>query len=482
MAFETLSTKLTPALPQVISRNLISHTAAEDPFTENWTRTARGVMNPDGIGRNWTVTVPFEVPQVAGAIEYGEVDQADEYGDSTYSSPGWVTNQIGTYPGLDKQSLIGLDDMTLTLKKMKANLGLPIQLLQAETLTAMAVPLFKRNIMAAVRQFSLVDLYSLYVEDTNKSLAAIASSSFSLSNRAVTFTPSGGPSFRFIRGMYYDIYDSTGATKRNSNFLIRCKKVDHKAGTVMLTDPTGANDLSAAGIIDTDIVVLRASKGTLPKGLNHFVKNSGSILGVSLTDYPELKSYQRDLGSATLTAAVLLEVITKYIEEYGSVRLMGVTTPQVINKHLEEFDAVTNGVSPSQFQRQGAALDRKPGFKQVVLEFQIGSMMVPIYGSPYQQAQTLHIVNADEGNLVIYSPPRVGELGEMSDYPSIVQFLYSYGGGSPFGNVGVASPGSGMVEATEWLQAPCYAIYERFMRMPAGIKLTTIGHSSATYS
>lgn len=481
MAFETLSTKLTPILPQVISRNYVSHTIAEDPFTENWTRTARGVMNPDGIGRNWTVTVPFEVPQVAGAIEYGEVDTPDEYGDSAYTSPGWITNQIGTYPGLDKQSLVGLDDMTLTLKKMKANLGLPIQLLQAETLSAMAVPLFKRNIMAAVRQFSLVDLFSLYVEDTNKSLCAIASSAFSLSNRAVTFTPSGSQSFRFIRGMYYDIYDSTGTTKRNKNFTIRCKKVDHKAGTVMLTDPTGSNDLSAAGVIDTDIVVARASKGKLPLGLNHFIKSSGTVLGVSLSDYPELKSYVRDLSSATLTAAVLLEVLTKYIEEYGAVRLMGVTTPQVINKHLEEFDAVSSGNSPSVFQRQGAALDRKPGFRQVILEFQIGNQIVPIYGSPYQAPQTLHIVNADEGNLVIYSPPRVGELGQMSDYPSIVQFLYSYAGGSPFGNVGVAST-SGVVEATEWLQAPCYAIYERFCRMPAGIKLTSIGHSSATYS
>ena len=468
-------------MPNVIDHNVVTMTAAIDPFSEEWTRTAEGVYSPDGVGLNWQVSVPVEYPQVAGAVEFGDVDTADEYMDSTYAGIGWVPNNIGTYPGLDKMALVGMDDEVLTLIKVRGAFALPSMLLQAQTLSAQAADLIRRNLLAAVRHFAMADLQSLYVEDTNKSIAAIASIAFSSSNRIMTFTPSSSTSFRFIRNAFYDVYDSTGTTKRNTGFKLMCKFVDHKLNTVTLADPSGANDLSAAGIVNTDIIVLRASKGKLPLGMNAFIKATGTVLGINVVSNPELKSWVRDLGGATLSNSVLLEVFGKYFKEYGPCRLIGAATPEIINKHLEEFDAVTAGASASQYKRQGEALDRRPGTKNVVLEVQYGTWTIPIYGAVAQQPQTVHFVNADPGNLMIYSPPTVDEFGQHADFPRIVQFVNSMYGGSIFGNALYTPPG-GSAEVSDWSSAPCYAIYNRMMRKPAGIKLTTVGHLSNTWT
>ena len=110
----------------------------------------------------------------------------------------------------------------------------------------------------------------------------------------ITLKSSDGAIKGFTRNMLIDIYDSTGTTVRNTGGPMVVTAVDYLDNKLTLTlvkDQSGGTDIT----IDTtagaeDQLYLWNSKDNLPKGLEYFIKNSGTLFKMSLSDYPELKS------------------------------------------------------------------------------------------------------------------------------------------------------------------------------------------------
>lgn len=459
-------------LPQVIGPGSFHLASTMDGFYSMVVQTTDNVVPGQGIGRDWTVLEPISIG-AAGAVRFEEIEDPDTLQDSTYTNKQWVPNKVKTYPGLDEMSLVGFDNMSMKLIEQKGNIAFPRELLAANTLPAVVLDVIELNIQNHVQLKAKSELTSFYtVDDTNKTLGAVSGSvTFASSNRIATFAITSGRIFNFCEGEYVDAYDSTGVTKRNSNFKIFVQKVDPFGGTITVADPSGGNDLSAAGLTTGDLLVIRGSKGIGLQGLNTWIKNTGTLLGISLTDIPRLKSYLATI-SGVLTESVLNKSFGKYFDALGPLLKYGVTTTEVINKHMDDLTAPqANALTRQSFDRQGKPLDRVGGYSGFYHDF--GGVRIFIFASAYCDSGSFYSCITDNGNIRRYVPPRVRGMGSHPDFGSEVEFILAYDTGNQiFGNVS-ANPSGTSVVPTNWFQAPWSAVFNRMARRPQGIKLSS---------
>lgn len=101
-------------------------------------------------------------------------------------------------------------------------------------------------------------------------------------------------------GMQFDIYDSTGATQRNSTALV-VVSTDYATRTISWSGTTTTN------IAADDVVWLYNSKGKEPVGLMKQSNNTGTLFGIDASVYSKWEGNEFSAGSAALTAAKLIK-------------------------------------------------------------------------------------------------------------------------------------------------------------------------------
>lgn len=477
-------------LPDVIQSGSISYMNTADAFYQNvFTTSERVVPAAGAIGRSWQVIQPIDVG-VAGAFKYRNINHSDELQPNT--GIPWVAKSVRTYQTLDELSMIGYENLTMQLIEGVGNFALPHYLLRADLLSAVVVDLIAKNINGVVRNKGSAELQSFYTtDDTNKTLATINGSvtlggGSPVANSIATFSIDDGRIYMFTEGMFLSAYDSTGTVQRHAGVKLLVIRVDPVAETLTVADPTGQTALSA--LADNDILVRADSLGIGLQGLNTWTKNTGTVLGLSLSSNPRLKSLVKGMSSAILTETVLNETFGKYYDAFGPLLSKAVTTTGVINKHyadLVTFDGATStsDLGTYQIQRQGQAVDRVTGYKMsggVGIRHVCGGKSIDIYASQYQDKGVFHSVITDNANIKRYVPPRVGGMGSNSQFGSEVEFIYGYdNGGSIFAPITTTVPGATGIAVSDHVQAPFSAVMNRMAQRVNGIKLTGLAELDA---
>lgn len=135
----------------------------------------------------------------------------------------------------------------------------------------------------------------------------------------ITLSSSNGAIRGFVRNMLLDVYDTTGATKRNTGGPLLVNYVDYQTNTIKVTLTQDQNKVNNAvpdiAMAATDVIYLWNSKGNMPYGLDYFTKNSGTIFKCNLANYPELKS--KISGNSGTLRAPTEEVINLFLDSWA---------------------------------------------------------------------------------------------------------------------------------------------------------------------
>jgi hypothetical protein len=124
-----------------------------------------------------------------------------------------------------------------------------------------------------------------------------------------------------LEGAAIDAYDSTLATKRNSNALIAVDKVEYNTadGTMTVTLSGNTADLDAIG--SGDVFVLRGQVGGSMDGTDKIATNSGSLFGISAATYSTWKANAGTAGSAALTMQKVMKAAGQIAMRVGKMPL-----------------------------------------------------------------------------------------------------------------------------------------------------------------
>ena len=171
-------------------------------------------------------------------------------------------------------------------------------------------------------------------------------------------------------GGYVDIYDTTGATKRNATGTFQITAVNPDTGTISITATVGAEKTAIAA---TDFIVPRGGKTEWAPGLDYFITQSaagGTVLGISAATNGLWKASTQAVGGA-LNFLKIIEGAIKSMTKSGmrdlSLLLSAFTWTDVMNEqaalrvYQDQYKGeFQNGAGKLQFLTAGGKLTIEP--------------------------------------------------------------------------------------------------------------------------
>jgi hypothetical protein len=110
-----------------------------------------------------------------------------------------------------------------------------------------------------------------------------------------------------MEGAAIDVYDVTGATKRNSNAVVEVAGINPDLRQVLVSG--NATDLTA--IVATDFIVPVLAKGQQMTGLDAQLLNTGTLFGISAATYSTWKPNTYDCENTPLSLLTILAAMSK---------------------------------------------------------------------------------------------------------------------------------------------------------------------------
>jgi hypothetical protein len=442
---EELSPSVTDLLPKI------------DPVSQKFVRDEFSATR-EGIGRDWKVYHEF-FTSVGGAFEWKAATGGDLATGPTTSN---VYDTPRNFPTYSEAPNVGSTSRYLTLVQGAGTMVLPIQLFQTDQLSAMVTKYISKAIQGVARNVANYQVISLFKADSYSSIAHIDGSitNGTTGDDDATFAVDGGRIRQFYEGMLVDIFDSSGANQRNSTDYCIVDSVDRLNKTIKV-QLIGSSPTFDVNLADDDIIVPRASKSLGPSGWEDWIVDSGSLYNMSLTTYPQLKSYlATSVGS--LDEWALSSYIGAFDDAYGTLVELDtiLTTGGVTREYLEQTGSF------SAYQRQGAALNMQGGWSDIGYMYNGRKMDWMI--SQNCPSGVMYIIKTGDGNLKEYVPPRIPSAGTKEGFAGDIQFLAPLAGSSS-----IFLPARGASgEATELVEAPFFCFKERAPEMPQSIKLS----------
>ncbi|MHC4508023.1 MAG: hypothetical protein ACYTAO_03565 [Planctomycetota bacterium] len=403
-------------LPSIYERGVI-----KDPVYAMARRTWSNVVRNEGIGRDYKVKKVWGLG-LAGGGSFGSPLGSDMVNDSTWSFSAFGTPE--TWPGYDEVSAPTFLTSEVQLVKHKLNLFVPRDILQTDRLNSSigaVMPFYVRGLSKLALQQELGTFYS--TAPSTVALAALGNVSATVTNvsgdtSAINVDISGASSsgatgriHRLEKGQLVDLYDATGTTKRNSNFLIFVDNVDYEAQVVRLRridggelqDTTtlngGVTYNDDATPPDDDIIVLKDSVGFTPGTMAAWVADGTDItdfFGITVANHSEYKSIKRDISAAPLTESLLNRNVGYFKESFRDSDLpRAVTTNGVLLGFIDNIDSLVQGGTegptdnkgtyPGRFkyERNGRAVEVEAGWD--VFNYRYGGRKMDIHTSTYME-------------------------------------------------------------------------------------------------
>lgn len=421
------------------------------------------------MGRDWKVKHTYVTSLAGKIVAYNTTGEGAIYGAGTDPVIRVNGTAPATFPTLDGTPQPGYMQTELTLARWKGNTFLPSQYLRADQLESLIDSPVGTILKQTALGIATVKANQFFATDSFRSFGSIG---------AITGTHAGGTEGntddvtvkftlgtadrirKFQPGLEVDIYDATGATKRNGNGACYVKVVDPINNEVTISHSDGAAVFSSQ-CVATDIVVLKDSKAAGPAAMDDFLLASGTIspLSLSVDTNPTFKSVVvANLGGA-LTEADLRKYVGGFIDIYGTSMAPDtlLTTQGVLNAYVAETDDMW------QFGIQGQPLRKEGGFELGGYNYDGTSMKFQI--SPLMKKGNLRGVRL-ANNWKRYVPPRLPKAGSNKFFNNDIEFVAPLGGAQ-----GIWLFVTYNDQITDWSQAPYECVEQYAPEQIQGIKI-----------
>ena len=435
-----------------------------DPVYKKIRSTSMGVER-DGLGRDWKFIQTFETGlsgayaiRAAGGSTVNALTQT-----STFDAPQG-------FPTYSEATATNFLQRTITLKEGYGNIAVPHQYLRADQLTASIGSAVRALFRGTAKKVAHTHAVHFYMTDaTNFAIGDVGTVATTASNNGTTAvtidfdttdTASSGMINRFFPGMLVDIYDSSATTQRNSSFLVVVDIVDYLAGTVIFKSVNGSSTITFS---DNDIVVFKDSLQQGFSGLESWIKNSGSVFGITLASFPQFKSHIPSAINNILTEQTLNQHYALMAERYGVTLLpdANITTAGVTVSMVNDLDS-----DVTRFNRQGQSLSLAAGFSDVGYEY--NGKPTDWLISNYCERKTLYGVQLGNDNIKRYVPPAIPGTASEGLFDGSVEFVAPLGGFKGVMMQSRLSTGA----AGDGLEAPFVCVQEVCPRNVQSLKLS----------
>ena len=480
-------------IQEILNKNIEVFLPAMDPAWRDTTVTSQGVGQASLIGRDMKI-LKIYMGSMAGVLEMADGrDNFVLYGDNTITNVSDKLQTQGltnTWPDATDGALARPYRLGIGMKAMVSNLLVTLGEMQAEATPAFIGEILAPKLEGHARLIAHTLCNYWYMSDnSNYSLGSVASRSGSFStNTTITFTPGQNNIDRYAVGMRVDIYDSTGATRRNENGGTRqsafVSKVDEVANTVTIT-VVGFNcfdnGTGARNIVNTDIVTFANSKGYGIAGINSWLKSSGNLLGadydstnaIDVGVHPEFKSFFKS-SVGTLTEHKLRQYLRGFHrakEKYGQYMDCLIASDGVW------LNYETQKIGQYNLDRTGKLSSLTNEGSQEGFKFTFDGRTYTGYTSNYIENGTVYGLRKGGANWKKYVPPSPKGTQKFDKAEAFIPFEFvapALGYSTIKVPITKTSGASGNSLLTEGAQMPGMLRMQLVPDQPAGMKLTGV--------
>lgn len=495
----TISDAIELTIEQRIVPTIFESLWAQDPVYPMIQKSSTNVVKNSVIGRGWKVQKTWRTG-VAGGAKFTSVA-----GGSVVSGPSNfnVYDTPQTFQAVDETSAPAFIQSNVTLIEHRGNFYLPQQLLRADRLNSSIGSVVAQNLKGVAELLAQQEASLFYsASATTGELADIGDTSAQVTNKTspaadtavMTFVLDGtdstsGRVHRFRSGMMVDLYDSTGATKRNTGFGLVVDNVDPLADSIDLrridggtfqtsTTLTGGVTYAGAGG-DNDIIVIKDSVNVTPKGLESWIADGTTVtsfFGIDVRNFGQYKSYLPSAISAALTENILNKYFAKFFEAFPGKKLdTAITTMGVLIGFIDNLDTglpgnATPNAGRMRYDRNGQALEIEAGWESI--KYRFASRSVDLYTSTYCAFGTLYAGHIKNGGITRYVPPAIPGSKQDSRFGAEVEFIAPLGGAGMQGIFKHAHSSAGAT--TDFVEAPFVRQWNCMPTNPNWLKLRSI--------
>lgn len=491
----SISDSVQLTLEQKIVPTIFESLWALDPIYPMIARSSTNVVRNRGIGRGWNVLKTWVAGLAGGAKFTSPVGGNVVSGTNNFTM--YDTPQ--SFQAVDEVSAPAFIQTTIQLVEHRGNFYLPHQILRADRLNASIGSVVAQNLKGVGDLLAQQEAAVFYSTDTtNFALGDLGTTASNVSNKSgdtaavevdLSGTNASGRVHRFRAGMLVDLYDSTGATKRNTNFYVAVDNVDPLADTITLrrvdggslqtTTTLGGGVTWAGSGGDNDIIVIKDSVGVAPNSLESWIADGSTVtdfFGITIADNSQFKSYVPSAINAALTESTLNRHFAKFYESFPGKKLdAAITTMGVLIGFIDNLDTYNSAVADQpgryRYDRNGRALEVDAGWES--FRYRFASRPCEIYTSTYANSGTLYAGKLKNGGITRYVPPSIPGAKVDSRFGTEVEFIAPIGGSGGYqGIFKHAHGGSGAT--TDFLEAPFVRQWNCMPTQPNFMKLGTI--------
>lgn len=469
-----------------IQRGIPSSLPELDPLFAALFTKSQGVTR-EGIGQDFKVLHTFR-DSIGGAFEWAAPGGPQPVQGITHS----VRHTVEEYPGHEDMVTPGHVRKTITLAKGKGNMLVPQEFLTAATLGTSVGDPGQEIITGTAENAALAEIQSWYATSSKKEIATIPTGGVSFSsnrgtNDRATIIVSGNSVRNFYNGLMVDIYDTTGATKRNSSPCVidGVRTLPDDANDsggygqiIVQSTATTAENLSTAGVVVTDIIVRKGSISKGPLGPEEWLVTTGSPFGINVATYQQFQSIVKSVSGA-FTDPVFNRYAGRFFQAYGMRDFPDtvITSVGVENVYVENSDGL------ARFERNGKPFMIAVGFEVGESPITFQGKRLALHISSFMPSSSDVTASAPTGgrmwmlklrnqNVVRYVPPRIAQSKTHPQFNSEIEFLYALGGPN-----GIFKPYHSNSKSTNMQEAPYFRYVAYCPKFMPGIKLTGLQES-----
>jgi hypothetical protein len=467
-----------------------------DPIYPMMARSSTSVVRNRGIGRGWNVLKTW-VSGIAGGAKF-----TSPLGGNIVSGPDNFTmyDTPQSFQAVDEVTAPAFIQTTIQLVEHRGNFYLPHQIMRADRLNASIGSVVAQNLKGVGTLLAQQEASVFYSTDTSTyALGDLGTTTASVANKSgdtaavevdLSATNASGRVHRFRQGQLVDLYDSTGATKRNSSFYIAVDNVnplDNKItlrrvdGGTFQTTTTLAGGITYAGSGgNNDVIVIKDSVSVAPNSLESWIASSvttpDTFFGISVADFGQFRSYVPSAINAALTESTLNRHFAKFYESFPGKKLdSAITTMGVLIGFIDNLDTYNAAVAdqPGRFRydRNGQPLTVEAGFE--AFRYRFASRPCNIWTSTYAASGNFYAGKLANGGITRYVPPSLPGAKVDARFGTEVEFVAPIGGSGGYqGIFKHAHGGSGAT--TDFLEAPFVRQWNCMPDQPNFMKLSGI--------
>jgi len=480
-------------IQEILNKNIEVFLPALDPAWRDTTVTSQGVGQASLIGRDMKI-LKIYMGSMAGVFEGGANANFTLLGDTVANVGDKMQRQsiTQTWPDATDGAMARPYRLGIQMKAMVSNLLVTLGEMQAEATPAFIGEVIAPKLEGHARLIAHTLCNYWYMQDNANfkigTISAITGLTFS-TDTTFSFTPSELNIDRYAVGMRVDIYDTTGATRRNQSGGVRTPTyitaVDEIQNTVSVR--VVGQDVSGT-VVNTDTIRFANSANSSPAGFGiaginswlRYAAGSGDdafLLGndrdtsneINVNTHPEFKSFYKS-GVGTLTEHKLRQYLRGFHrakEKYGQyvdclIASDGVWLNYEAQKIGQYMLDRTNRLSS--LTNEGS----QEGFK-----FTFDGRTYTGYTSNYIESGTVYGIRKGGSNWKKYVPPSPKGTQKFDKAESFIPFEFvapALGYSSVKVPITKAS-GSGTSLVTEGAQMPGMLRMQLVPDQPAGIRL-----------